>query len=482
MNYIRTLPIPVLSIVLTYEIPTFKRISVLIRVLLGSTPSVEDNDYIYETLIKKSWRSVSSDDNSFEKKWRPNLNSWTSLYRVLETWIPREGFYSVLDAAPWGLLLRIRFKNGTIIGELVYPNEEKKDSDNAFIITPVLTIEFGDDAQPSKVILCNEEIKNPKIVFGYSNTLSAPPTIEPSLTSCERAPSNVASSRAITIIEGDDTYTPCSKDWGNVCESKWHPDGKNVPPEELIQSLFINNFKKGKRSLTVDWIDGPTREETFDYEEGMPIIKPGLYSGVYHEMYGKFKREIILVQYKTYTTINHEVKQNQKPTPMNTIKKEAFNHPTHKDKSFIFQQLSEQIKITKQESIVVVLGRKVTGDIHVPMRQLTFGAIVHPSLNLAACVGDDCPSKVRDRGSGREEYSVVRHWDGWGTLAFPFFNDPGWAPGALLQVVSLEKDRNDKKEMEKGNHHRFGFLWKGDNDEVSILKRMTEQDLFQWFR
>jgi len=39
----------------------------------------------------------------------PTLTSWWALYRVLQRWAPHEGFYSLANAYPWGLLLLLRF-------------------------------------------------------------------------------------------------------------------------------------------------------------------------------------------------------------------------------------------------------------------------------------------------------------------------------------------------------------------------------------
>ena len=68
-----------------------------------------------------------------------------------------------------------------------------------------------------------------------------------------------------------------------------------------------------------------------------------------------------------------------------------------------------------------------------------------------------------------------------GTLAQQNFQNPSWRVGALLQVAG--SDGSDRKEIEKGNH-RFGFMWQEGTSrvqEVSVLKRMEEQDMFQWF-
>ena len=492
-NLIRTVPVPVLALVLTYAPPQFARLDLLIHILLGTnTATKEDNDYIYESLCKTTWSSVSS--KSFDKQWRPNLNGdWQCLYRLLETWIPREGFYSLLDAAPWGLLFRIRFHCGKIIGELVTPNAETKEV--AFAIVPILSIEFGNNAVPSKIMLCNKDISNGALVFGNATTK----TNEPRLTRHTQCPTNAISSRAITLVgssakETSARHGESKSDNDRHVRSVWNPRNANVPPEELVLALWSAN-----QTLTLDWIDGPAREESFKYETGMPIIRPGLYSGVYHEMYGKFKREIILIQYKTYSInpgdgnagstgtsrgtgtsseSNHPNAQAGVQTRMlKLFQQEVFNTPAQKDPNSIFENLSNQMISAQQESIVVVLGRKVTGDIHVPMRQLTFGALVHPTIPLRSSA-TVCPITVKDRGGKEEEYNVIRHWDGWGTLAYEHFQNPSWASGCLLQVAR-------SNQREKGAPHRFGFLWKEADDgqphAVSILERMPEQDMFQWF-
>ena len=160
------------------------------------------------------------------------------------------------------------------------------------------------------------------------------------------------------------------------------------------------------------------------------------------------------------------------------FQQEVFNTPVQKDPNSIFQDLSTQMINAQQDSIVVVLGRKVTGDIHVPMRQLTFGALVHPAIPLRSSA-TVCPTTVKDRGGKEEEYNVLRHWDGWGTLAYQHFQNPSWASGCLLQVA-----RSNQLET-AGTPNCFGFLWKEDDDgrphAVSILERMPEQDMFQWF-
>ena len=127
--------------------------------------------------------------------------------------------------------------------------------------------------------------------------------------------------------------------------------------------------------------------------EGMPIIKPGLYTGVYHEMYGLFKREVILVEYRKYILPADE---GDRERVWKQISREIFDCPgKHKDPHRVCESVQEQVESQKKDSssssetpVVFVVGRKVTGDVHVHMRQLTFGALVHPQFQRP---GDDFP-------------------------------------------------------------------------------------------
>jgi hypothetical protein len=151
-------------------------------------------------------------------------------------------------------------------------------------------------------------------------------------------------------------------------------------------------------------------------------------------------------------------------------------------------------------------GEKVTGDYHVPMNTVTFGALVSPIIDITlhdehgigSAGGYHRPSPlthVTDRGgNGRKQYPVVRSWNGWGTLAHGMFQDPVWASGTLVQV----QDPEPRYASSGGSGHsrgggdsrmaaqeQFGFVWNGEvgtrGANASILTRMSEQDEFAWF-
>ena len=79
----------------------------------------------------------------------PALASWWALHRLLRVWAPREGFYSLANAWPWGLLLLLRFRDGAFVGEVLRGGSSMRESR-----VEVLRIEFGSNGEPSKVTVC----------------------------------------------------------------------------------------------------------------------------------------------------------------------------------------------------------------------------------------------------------------------------------------------------------------------------------------
>merc|ERR1712146_427311 len=130
---------------------------------------------------------------------------------------------------------------------------------------------------------------------------------------------------------------------------------------------------------------------------------------------------------------------------------------------------------------------------HVPMRQQSFGAVVYPAVTLPAADGT-MPARIEnvcDRGGSQRTHSVIRTWSGWGTLAYPRFQNPSWSRGILVQVHSgqdafpassagcqaaAQRDREQ---------HLFGFVWTRDSGpdghDASIFRRVQCQDVFPWF-
>jgi hypothetical protein len=281
-------------------------------------------------------------------------------------------------------------------------------------------------------------------------------------------------------------------------------------PTELVQSLLLLTHR---RELTLDFVEGPSKILSFDYKEEMPLLKNGLYSGVYVGIYGKFKREVILIEYVqfefSYAKGDTVVDDSSSSSSSNEnvwqdILSSVFNHPHQREGLARFQRIKEAVTLAQCNKVIFVLGKKVTGDYHVPMNTVTFGALVSPIIDtldyehVSGPAGDHRPlplSHVTDRGgNGRKEYTVVRSWNGWGTLAHEMFQDPVWASGTLVQVRDPEQryasgGRNSSRgrggDSRMVAQEQFGFVWDGEQGargaNASILTRMSEQDEFAWF-
>mmetsp|Transcript_32166 Transcript_32166/g.42835 ORF Transcript_32166/g.42835 Transcript_32166/m.42835 type:complete len:236 (+) Transcript_32166:56-763(+) len=69
-------------------------------------------------------------DSATTKNREKTCLSWMSLYSILEQWVPREGFYTILNSYPWGILLLLRFRHGDLVGEIIWHEEEKDNDDD----------------------------------------------------------------------------------------------------------------------------------------------------------------------------------------------------------------------------------------------------------------------------------------------------------------------------------------------------------------
>jgi hypothetical protein len=564
------LPIVVIAHVLGFGPRDLGRLHAVARALLGRAVLVQDGELfesVFQALCKTRWRSVS--DATFDAcrgsggsgAFRQSKSSWRCLYRLLHTWLPREGFYSLLEVNPWGMMLRLRFLDGAFVGELLCPLEEAQidtlrqaSGAEAFRYEPVFRIEFSRrDGSVERVRIVGggtgtslaaaaagveeegagagesskRERGNILVAFdGHDGNIRYPTAFGsqfPNVVASARAirihdPSPVPgepfpdSSTALTrslrgLVAGisalvhsnsdsdtaEDHLTPTI----NLSRALEDPESPHSH-SDIFRALWEHGHARGRAQLTLDWIDGPTRMSSFSYREGMPILRPGLYSGVYHEMYGKFKREVVLIEYRQYAL---PLGDRERENEWQRIGLEIFNQENKRrdgqcDATGAFDAVKGTVNAIfhdREDSVVFVVGRKVTGDMHVPMRQLTFGAVVHPVLSLLAQDGAAAPriDEVRDRGGAQRMHRVIRSWSGWGTLAYPRFDSPSWARGMLVQVGAERADHaggssHSQVGLGAGQEDLFGFVWSrgGDSgamDNTSIFRRLPSQDEFPWF-
>jgi hypothetical protein len=511
-----SLPTEVLATILSFTSIDTNEISELLTSFMLTTTTTtsdqeehndddsEDEELIFRALCLLHWDSVAADA-------RPQyFTSWKVLYSVLAQWVHRQGFYSILEAAPWGLLVRLRFAKGRFVGDLVWPTAEDdppvggdeskataETTTGCFQYIPILELCFSENGSVDAIAICSEEMTTGQFSMEQLIGNDETATVEPIVI--QGCPANTAGSRALRLRCKEDVFPRplfMLRNRGLLAQI-WDPVA-STPPHELVQALLTS-----RRELTLDFVEGPSRILSFEYKEEMPLIKSGLYSGVYTGIYGKFKREVILIEYVqfefTYSGETDGASQHQIDSSNNKnwqdILSSVFNHPNQSESLARFERIKEAVTAAKCKKVVFVLGKKVTGDYHVPMKTITFGALVSPIIDLDEPGGGDRPSlsHVTDRGgNGRKEYTVVRSWNGWGTLAFPMFENPKWASGTLVQVRDPDQRYAlDQRYAGRGGasgdsrmaQEQFGFAWdegeRGTN--TSILTRMSEQEDFAWF-
>ena len=506
------------------------------------------DEEVWRSLCQLQWR-VS--DERFAQ-W-PSISSWRTLYRVLEEWAPREGFYVLLEGSPWGLLLLLRFVGGDFVGEALFP-EQQRGGSGAFERTVVLRVSFSEAAGPAddgcraaagaaagggrgaeeeeegeeedegagsaaqppprrgpagamyRVSVCGEpawvQALGPCLAAAAgrgadagSSTAGSTAGPQPNLEVLPflvpyAVPAHRASARALRLVRDAAARSSSSSSssssgggegrssvggllrglwaWATASADQrrdasadaeltaaWAPHG-SAPVAEMVRRLW--SFSSA--GLTLDWVDGPTRLSagSFAYSAGMPVIRPGLYSGAYHpEMYGKFCREVVLVEYRQYS-----LGGSAKEEAWARIRAEVFNHPEQADgEEAGYEAARGAVEASGAEDAVFVIGRKVTGDMHVCMGRATWAAVVHPPI---ACTDVE---QITDRGGAGAAERVARRWWGCGTLAYPGFRAPSWSPGTLVQLEGPE------------GSDRFGFVWMRDED-ATVLTWLDEQDSFPW--
>jgi len=210
----------------------------------------------------------------------------------------------------------------------------------------------------------------------------------------------------------------------------WDAENDNTPVGEMLRLLWEQMRRQARTiepsKLDLQWIDGPAQESDITYHDGMPILRPGIYAGCYHEMYGKFQNEYIFVQYRCFRFAHDGGEADERM--WERIGNEIFNHADgQRDDDEIFDHVKVAVTGGRHEEVVFVCGRKLTGDVHVPMGKLTFAALVHPALATTTAL-----PFVSDRGDHRSppaSIPAVRSFLGWGTLARFGFRMPCWDKG-----------------------------------------------------
>mmetsp|Transcript_15655 Transcript_15655/g.19090 ORF Transcript_15655/g.19090 Transcript_15655/m.19090 type:complete len:239 (+) Transcript_15655:1060-1776(+) len=167
------------------------------------------------------------------------------------------------------------------------------------------------------------------------------------------------------------------------------------------------------------------------------------------------------------------------------------------------------------ETVIFLIGTKVTGDCHVPMKKISFGGLIYPEIN------DIFPSSNENRSrEGRDGgvtltttafprinpavtdfmndgtyHRVLQSWPGWGTLSYQDFVRPHWARAEIVDVASsnshqesafsrmptvaptvsntITATKQDGSSSSSDPKEVFGMVW--NRHSAIILTRMEEE-------
>jgi len=384
------------------------------------------------------------------------LGSYKALYHVLEQWAHLEGFYTLPAAFPWCLLVLVRFEAGALVAEVLrFWHDAAGNSTETR--TRIFEVGFADEngsrAVRSTVTFHDEAgpVSAPGAMLG-----PLPATVAGAGRDVRRfrfheaiLPRWIAARKGFCVQVGCEQPTLPARaeadeeeDWADALDC-WDP-GHDV--NATITSRMIEQLLKAAGgSLNLALVRSP--EDYMLADMAAPQLRPGLYVGDYgHNMYGQFAHEVLLIEYKEIEGRNA---------------KSLFERP------FEGGDVPQEIRNALEEVSATgapcptsfLMGTKITGDIHVPAGQKTFVALCTPEpLRDSLCRErglDQMPTNVINRRSRRQE-PVIRCWPGFGTLAFPGFAGPSWAPGWLVQLGDGPVG------------DRFGFTWSRDQDVVVL--------------
>ena len=537
---LNTLPTELLAQVLSFlDYKQILHTASLSTTLKGIVLSTNKDAPVFQDFWRSLCKTCFRMDELRFKEWR-NISCWYDMYNILNTWVAREGFYTLSQAAPWGMLCLFHLEAGKIVGEVLTPSTYTEHS-NRLRESPVGG--FRSDGLFDRKVFFEAEFHKGK-VFGESGTFccshkcemvtedtlvgegslvnilslfdgafrpfeithrpgraqnivlchpahaDALKTSEPTALQAEKfanstrdiflTVANLVSnpymqgplwlSRFEEIMEVSRVGTCSNKD-AKALFQLWNGRRKEVEGrmgvdilESLWRVLSVESLFQGQlapKGLNFEYVDGPTHELTKDIRitVDMPVIKPGLYCGAYHpNLYRKYHKEVLLVGYKKYCNLDKE-------DSWTLIHKEVFNF---QNDNGVIDTIRNAVANETVAEAVFVVGRKVTGDCHVPAGKCTFGALVHP--RLPSPFPDSSEIEYAKSKDGHRVLKVIRRWYGWGTVACPGFRRPSTVPGILMQ---LEHDI-------EGNH-RFGFFWDHNSDESTVLHWIPIQDQYPWF-
>jgi len=81
----------------------------------------------------------------------PAFKSWRRLYHVLECYLPMEGFYTLLETNPFGMLFRFSFQRGKFVGSMMFPTYDDTDH-HFFKDVPIFELSFTETSSSAQLL------------------------------------------------------------------------------------------------------------------------------------------------------------------------------------------------------------------------------------------------------------------------------------------------------------------------------------------
>lgn len=251
------------------------------------------------------------------------------------------------------------------------------------------------------------------------------------------------------------------------------PRGVTTEGEMWRQRLRRLPDHCARRRVTLGLVDGPTPASLASPCGGQAptCVRSGMYIGDYshNSQYGLYGNEALLLQRRTFDLGPLVGRSDLSADDGDFAALRALfgRGQANEPLSTPVLDLLQWLRLGSASHCTMLIGRKVTGDMHVPMGAATFVALLEPpppavlGVRLNAPPTPPVPTVAMTRGG---EERVVRGWLGFGTLAFPGFGNPQWDPGWLVQ---LEDDADGR---------RFAFVWGSrQGDSANMLTQVVAQ-------
>ena len=438
------------------------------------------------------------------------VGGYKNLFQILASWSPLEGWYSLCDSWPWGYLVLFKFCDGMLCGEIINVTPE----DGSFMSSlsedacacqrkRIFEISFDSSGKANCSIIGKKAESFGVRWRGGENSSSYSKgkvkksdvfrslQIQTELSDEDVFPRNDGLLFNISDIlknekEDKDINEPFFSEMSVVDDSidmpmptctdiietllqrempvyKYKPSERRPSYTERIQAYYPNGLlfeylcgSKG-RPLSLDDKERVAK----DLVHSTHPLAPGFYAGRNNRYRYKrnLRNEIVQVR-------NHQLQKDCAETVHDIMI--SIQDSLKASKSDSLPSMADFVQSHCRKNVSLVSGRKVTGDIHVPTGELAFVAITSPVKNVAIF---PTPPSVLVKGS--RCHQVTNAWPCWKQLARPFYCDPSWKEGWLLELRGTQHADDDWGEgLEYCDAAQYAF-WVPEDDNNIILSKLS---------